>query len=239
MSPFFAKIFSKQIKMNIILVYIITFAAALNIVRDFANGCESQKCVDASKALSKKCEKEQENVLGCICKVNDDDYWKKLSDCIQSCDTLQDVIDTSPSGLKQLYCDAALAYASLSTLFPTNSFALSDVQVTGKGSSVIGNVLSTLSQLSLSQKSVTGDNMSESKGATRTSSIGNNTSEASSAGGDTAKTDSTGESTTKTKESAMDTSTSSETASSSKSTSNVAATMGCGSLISLLILVFM
>lgn len=168
--------------MNIILVYIITIAAALNIVRDFANGCESQKCVDASKALSKKCEKEQENVLGCICKVNDDDYWKKLSDCIQSCDTLQDVIDTSPSGLKQLYCDAALAYASLSTLFPTNSFALSDVQVTGKGTSVIGNVLSTLSQLSLSQKSVTGDNMSESKGATRTSSIGNDTSKASLAG---------------------------------------------------------
>ncbi|CAK9683489.1 hypothetical protein FOB58_001417 [Candida parapsilosis] len=184
--------------MNIILVYIVSAVAALNFIRDFANGCESQKCIDASKALTKKCEKEESNVLGCICKLNDDDYWKKLSDCIQSCDTSQDVIDTSPSGLKQLYCDAASAYASLSTLFPTNSLALSDFQ--GEGSSAIGDVVSTLSALSKSVKSATG-----------TTSSG------------------------KTSETSMDASTSSDKTS-SKTTSNMAATMGCGSIISLFVL---
>lgn len=202
--------------MNIIFIYFITVVAALNL-KDITDGCESQKCIDAAKALSLKCEKEQDNVLGCICKVSDQDYWNKLSDCIQSCDTLQDVIDTSPSGLKLLYCDAALAYASLSTAFPTGSFALSDVQVTGTETSAIGDVISTLSKLSESQKSLTSE-----------------TSRSSKASGSSKVNESMASDSSKASESAMET-----TLSGSKTTSNVAAKKGCGSILSFLVLVLM
>ncbi|KAI5959038.1 hypothetical protein CANMA_004162 [Candida margitis] len=200
--------------MNIALFYIISITTALNFVRDFANGCESQKCIDASTALSNKCKQDEANVLECICKLDDNDYWKKLSDCIQSCDvSSQDGIDTSPDGLRQLYCSAASAYASLSTLFPTNSFDLSDFQVTGTETSDIGDLLDTLSALSVSQETTASGEASETEASS-----------------------------TKTSESAMGTSTHSSTSSeagSSESTSNVAATAGYGTLISFLVLALM
>lgn len=185
--------------MNIFFIYFITVVAAALSFKDISGGCESQKCIDAANALSLKCEKEQDNVLGCICKVSDQDYWNKLSDCIQSCDTLQEVIDTSPNGLKLLYC----------------------VQGTGTETSAIGDVISTLSKLSESQKSLT----SEASGSSKASD---------SKATDTKSSASKESDSSKASESALET-----TLSGSKTTSNFAAKMGCGTILSFLVLVFM
>ncbi|KAI3405451.2 hypothetical protein KGF56_001738 [Candida oxycetoniae] len=195
--------------------------ANLDILKraDTPNLCDSQVCLDAGKHLDDNCNSDVDNLLSCICSIDvDNDYWNKMTDCVNGCGYQQATNSAiSNSELRQMYCDAAKVYSSLSTELSnqsgtesaTNSIdfsaIMSDLSNAATASeskdpsSAIAAILNTLSALSTEG----------------TESSGSGSSTTNSQSGSSAST-TPGSSTT--------------------GSSNIAATIGCGSLISLVLL---
>ncbi|CAK9436529.1 uncharacterized protein LODBEIA_P10870 [Lodderomyces beijingensis] len=111
--------------------------------------CDSQECIDAGSILNSECSDSQENVLACVCQLENSQYWGKLSECIANCDN---PVTYSPEELKRLYCDA-----------PTPSLSGSgNASATGSvdPSSALAAILSTLSGLSSEASSSTANDSS-------------------------------------------------------------------------------
>ncbi|RLV90863.1 hypothetical protein JA1_004283 [Spathaspora sp. JA1] len=114
-----------------VILFLVTCVCTIDIPifndRDLAairkrDAC-SGSCVDAGKAEVNKCKLGQANPtneqvlqeFNCLCNLPDS-FYNDLSDCIKNCDQVNggglDGTDTSPSGLRQLYCESAASFSS-------------------------------------------------------------------------------------------------------------------------------
>ncbi|KAI5950714.1 hypothetical protein KGF54_003788 [Candida jiufengensis] len=237
---------------------VLIFASAVLASPEFlfkrANTCDTQSCIDASKIISDKCDNKGDQTLTCICNLNNDDYWNKVSQCAKDCAQSQGG-DYSPDALKQLYCQAAQYLSSYSLAFPTSapsaqSFDASELAAfsidssnTKDASSAIQAILNTLSALSASEataSSTSGGSSSSGSGSGSRGGVAASTTSQSGSGSSSntanAASSSNSRSSSGSSSGSSSAASSSSPASSSSRTSNVAATIGGGSLISLIIL---
>ncbi|KAI5966698.1 uncharacterized protein KGF55_000107 [Candida pseudojiufengensis] len=238
-------------KFSILIFISAVLASTPELLFKRATSCDIQPCVDASNIISDKCDDSGNEVLSCICQL-DDDYWNKVSDCAKGCDSQNN--NYSPDQLKQLYCQAAQYASEHPDAFPTEapsaqSFSnLADFSFdstnTEDASSAIQAIINTLSALSQSEAKASSTGGSSSSGSSRSSggagAVASSTTEGSSS---SATAQSSGSSSTRSGSSSSSSSGSSSQASSSSSASSsqgsnaaAAATIGGGSLISLILL---